>query len=140
MANNWQRGDLVPIIVQPLGGAVTRLNIKKHSLNLSILLVDTTHTGTGGYTGRLGQKADAKGSITAGFDLDAPPYAAAPSMIPGTSGIALFYVSVAALNKYIQVPIIVGELRFETGVEQEVVYGLDVAMNIHAGTFAFPAA
>lgn len=123
---------------QPTGGAAQRLNIKGYSLDLSCLLFDVTHTASGGNTARIAGKADASGTINADFDLDLPPYAASPLIVPGVSGLCLFYVNVAQ-SKFFQVPTIIEKVRYESQVESYLKYSFEVKMNSLAGAFVFPA-
>lgn len=134
--NNFQRGDLVPASWTPTGGGTAVLQIKNHNIDISALLVDVTHTGLGGVTGRIGQKIDAAGSINADFDLDFPPYGNPPLIVPATSGICVFGVSPA---KGIQIPSIVERLRFQSAVETAVQYSFDVKCNRLAGALVFPS-
>ena len=136
MANNFQDGSRVPVSFFPSGGSLTQLNVKSHTLDLDVLTFDVTHTATGGNTARIGGKADAKGTVNACLDIDNPPYATAPNIIPGVRGIILFYVSAV---KFTQVPVIVKKLHFESGTEQEVRWSFDVEMDAHTGSFVFPA-
>jgi len=132
---NFQRGDYVPVGWNPQGGAGVVLNIKSHSLDISVLLFDTTNTGSGGFRSRLAGVGDAAGTVNADYDLDLSPYRAA-LITAGISGIANFYLSP---TNFIQVPTIIEKVHYESAVESEVKYSFDVKGNSRAGLFVYPA-
>lgn len=133
---NYQRGDFVGVVFAATGLAPYTLGIKSHSLDLTCLLFDVTSTLSGGITARISGKLDAKGTVNADFDADAPPYGNPPAIIPGVRGICLFGVSAV---RAVQVPVVVEKLHFESSVEAEVKYSFDCSMDSLAGQFVFPA-
>lgn len=142
VANTFVRGDLVPVSFQAVGLAIQRLNIKGHTLKLSSLTFDVTHTGHGGQTARLGGKEDAKGHVDADLDLDLAPWlVAAPRIQNGVSGLCLFWIANPAdkPNGYFQVPIIIPNVDYTSQVESQLKWGFDVEMNKIVGSFVYPA-
>lgn len=140
--NNFQRGDMLPVRFQPQGGAAVTLNIRGWSGDDEVLRFDVTNTGHGGETARISGKHDWRGTVNADFDLDAPPYgngAGQPQIRAGTRGVILKYVS-TALDKAIQIPVIVAKVHYESAVENQLKYSFDVELNILAGDFVYPAA
>lgn len=132
--NRFSRGDLCPAAFAPLNSTVTRLNIKRWTLDDEVLTVDLTHTGTLGFVGRIGQKRDCKGTVEASLDLDLLPWTN-PGIAPGTNGVILVYISPLTP---IQIPVIVKKLHSESAVENEVRYSFDWELNIFAGAFVYP--
>ncbi len=138
MANAFQRGDFLPITFQATGGTATRVDIKNHTIDISSMTYDVTHTGHNGIRARIAGLEDAKGTISASFDLDLPPYGTTPFIRHGVSGLCLFYVDIS-LVKHFQIPVIIPKTHYESGVESEMKYSFDVEMNRLAGLPAFPA-
>jgi hypothetical protein len=136
MAFNFQSGHYCPVNWAPSGGVAGTLNIKSHDINLSVLLHDVTGTAAGGVRMRLAGPLDASGNVKADFDLDLPPYAAAPIILPGLSGIITFGISA---TKGIQIPSICESLHFMSAVENEVTYDWASKMNSKAGFVVYPA-
>lgn len=137
MAQNFQRGDLVPAIWQANGAPAVVLNIQGHNLDLSALLIDVTNSGSGGNRDRISGVRDAAGSLKLSFDLDAPFYGPM-SLIPGLLGLASFGVN-AAQTKFIQVPVALEKVGVASAREQDIQLSVDVKMSNRAGFFIFPA-
>lgn len=117
-------------------GAAARLNVTGWSGDREVLTFDVTHTGSGGNTARIAGKRDGRGNVNADFDADAPPYAAVPSIQEGVSGIITEYVSI---TKFIQTPVIIKKLHFESAVGSQCKWNFDWEMNSLAGSFVYPA-
>lgn len=136
MANNFQRGDLCPVVFQPVSGAAVTLNVTSHNLDISSLLHEVTHTGhAGAGTARIAGKPDASGSVTMDYDADRTPYAL--NLLNGTSGYMLFYVTP---TRPIQVPIIIEKVNYKSAVGGKVEFGCDVKMNVNIGSLVYSAA
>lgn len=133
---NFQTGEFCPVAWQASGGALVTLNIRSHNLELSVLLLDVTTTGSGGVRSRIASLFDVSGTVETVFDLDIPPYAPAPAILPGYKGVALFFI---APNAAIQVPLSVEKLHFQSAVDKEVVYSWDGKCNSLAGAVVYPA-
>jgi hypothetical protein len=136
MSQNWQRGDLVPFGFQATGGPSVLLNIKGHTLDLSVLLYDVTNTGTFGARARLTGTLDASGSIKLSFDLDNPFYGPI-SMRPGQKGVASFGVN-AAQTRFISFGVAIEKVGIATAIEQEVQQPVDVKLDINSGLLIYP--
>lgn len=136
--NNFVPGHLSGGVVwSPTGlGVNPALNIKSHSLDISVMLHDVTHTASGGIRARLAGVTDLAGDVEADFDLDAPPYSTLIDIFPGLSGIMLFGLSAL---KAIQVPVIVEKKRYQMTIDSEVKYSFSVKANSRAGFFVYPA-
>ncbi len=139
MADNYQRGDLLPVIWQATGGTGGVLNIVGYDVSLENMLHDVTGTRHGGYRARIAGLADVTGNVKAHFDLDVMPWVDPPTIRPGVSGVIGFYVSIQATGKYVQVPCIIEKLHLVSGVENALAYDFDVKLNILAGTFLLPS-
>lgn len=136
MANNFQRGDLIPVTFQPVSGAAVTLNITGHNLDISSLLHEVTHTGhNGAGTARIAGKQDVSGTVTMDYDADRSPYSL--NLTNGTSGFMLFYVTP---TRPIQVPIIIEKVNYKSAVAGKVEFGCDVKMNVNVGTLVYSAA
>lgn len=139
MADNFQRGDLLPIYYQPLNGGNSRLNITGYSFDEECLRHDVTHTGHNGRTARLRGKGDHKGTITVNFDLDAPPYDNPPNIRAGESGRIGFAVDASnPSTNPVYVPVIIAKVHYETAVEGYLKYSFDVEENVLAGNLNYP--
>lgn len=133
MADNFQRGDLCPVVFQPSGGGALRLNITSQNLDISSLLFDVTHSGHGGAgTARIAGKRDIAGSVKMDYDADRTP--ASLSLQDGQSGLMLFYVTP---TRPVQVPVIVEKVNYTSSRENKVEFGCDVKMNIIAGVLVY---
>lgn len=140
--NNFQNGALVPVSFLPYdGSATTVLQIKSHNLDLEALMLDVSHSGTGGVRARIAGLQDARATILASLDLDLLPWAAVPKIIPGLWGLIGIHVAERSLGwNPITVPVIVQKIHFESAVESEVKYSFDVQMNALAGAFSWASA
>ena len=101
-----------------------------------------THNVTGtrhvGVTARLAGPKDARGTVTACFDLDSAPYnLATPTIREGMSGVVKEYVD-ATGTKFIVTPIIVKKVHYESAVEQELRWNFDWELNSLAGAPTYP--
>jgi hypothetical protein len=142
VSNNFQRGDLLPVVFIPAGGAQNVLNVRGWSGDHEVLRFDVTNTGHGGQTARITGKEDWRGTINADFDLDAAPYgngAGQPNIRAGTAGVIACYVA-TDLSKAIQIPVIISKVHYESAVESQLKYSFDVEMSVLAGFFIYPAA
>lgn len=137
MANNFQSGHLLPVKFDPLGAGESTWNVKGWSAEFSSLLIDVTHTGSGGVRARIAGPKDFRGSLNLSFDLDQPTYGGNYLLKDGVSGLLSFAVS-DDLDKFIQVPCILEKVRYESSVENELRVTADAAMNSLAGTLAYP--
>jgi len=135
------RGDLAPVALRTPTGF---MNITGYSLDHTVLLYDVTHTGFGGAgTARIGGKPDVAGTINADLDIDLAPFGGTLAILPGTSGIIFFYVSNTnvpgqVVGKAVQVPVIVEKLHWETAIQSQLKYSLDIKMDILAPNVAAP--
>lgn len=136
MSNSFQRGDLCPVVFQPSSGAAVTLHVTGHNLDISSLLFDVTHTGhNGAGTARIAGKRDCDGSVTMDYDADRSPYSL--SLLDGTSGYMLFYVTP---TRPIQVPIIIEKVNYKSAVAGKVEFGCSVKMNVNIGDLVYSAA
>ena len=138
MANQFQPGHLLPVKFTPDGAPETTYRIRGYSAEFSTLLIDVTHTGSGGVRARIGGPRDFRGTVNMSFDLDEPSYDGTRQLRDGVIGVMYFAVS-TALDKFIQVPCIIEKVRYESAIENELRLTADVAMNSLAGTLAYPS-
>jgi hypothetical protein len=136
---NYIRGDFGFFIFQPTGGPATTLCVTGHSLDIEVLVYEIINTCSGGLMWRITGRTDAKGSIQADFDLDAPPYVAPQSIIPGMKGIAIFGMNQQA-NKGIQVPGLISKNHYEVAMNAQVKYNFDFQLDARQGQLVYPAA
>lgn len=119
------------------------LNIRGWTGDDECLRFDVTHTGHSGETARITGKRDWRGTVQADFDLDAPPYnnaAGGPNIRSGTRGVIRKYVAPVGQAKFIQIPVVIAKVHYETAVESQFKYSFDVEQSILAGDKIFPAA
>lgn len=120
----------------PTGQASVTLNITGWNGDHDGLLFEVTHTGHGGHCARISGRDDWKGTVQADFDLDAPPYlSTTPNIRFGTTGIIRKFVST---TKFIQVPVVIAKVHYESAVQSQLKYSFDVAMSVLAGTMVYP--
>lgn len=136
MAFSYARGDFAFLLWQPVGGAAVTLCITSHNLDISVLTYETISTCSGGLMARLVGRTDAKGTVNADLDLNAPPYLAPQSIIPGLSGILVFGL---APGRGIQVPILIPKIHYEAAVQDKVKYSWDAELNSNIGQLVYPA-
>lgn len=133
MANNFQRGDLTPVIFVPSGGTSVTLNITGHNLDIMSALYDVTHTGFGGVgTARIAGKPDASGSVKMDYDADRTPYAL--SLLNGIRGLMLFYLTP---TRAIQVPVIIEKVSYVSTRDSQISFGCEVKMDVIAGLLVY---
>ncbi len=72
--------------------------------------------------------------MQADFDLDAPPYLL-PQIRFGVQGIIHHFISV---TKFIQIPVVIAKVHYESAVENQLKYSFDVAMSVLAGSMVYP--
>lgn len=133
MADNYQRGDLCPVVFQPSNGPAYTLNVTGHNLDISSLLFDVTGTRHGGAgTARIAGKRDVDGSVAMKYDADLAPYAL--YLIDGVSGMMLFYVTP---TRPVQVPVIIEKVHYQCTVGSDVEFVCNVKMNILAGALVY---
>ncbi len=138
MSQNFVPGHFAPVVfanAAAAGGVGVQLDIKDHTVDLTVLLHDVTNTGTGGVRARIAGPLDAQGTVNADLDLDSPPYGAA-AIFPGVRGLCLFGFS---LSRALQIPVRVEKLHFAAAVDKEVMYSFDVKMDANAGVVVYPA-
>ena len=133
--NNFVPGHFAPVAWQANGGTAFTLQIREHSVDLTVLLHDVTHTGTSGVRARIAGPLDCQGNVQATLDLDAPPWGPV-ALLPGYRGICAFGVSP---TRSLQLPVSVEKLRLQSSTEKEVNYSFDVKMNALAGVIVYPA-
>lgn len=137
MPDRFIAGHSIPVAWQPVGAASTTLDVKEHSVDLSVLLHDVTNSRHVGVRARLAGPLDAQGTVQASLDLDQVPWnAPTPNILPGVSGVIAFGVTAAA---GIQVPTVVEKLHNASAIEKEVNWSFDVKMNSIAGAVVYPA-
>lgn len=132
---NYQPGHFAPVQWQRVGGQLALLNIKSHSIDLSVLLHDVTSTGSGGGRARIAGPLDAAGTVNLDLDMDQPPYADPPLILSGVRGVAGFGFT---LVRQLQVPMIVEKLHFAAEVDREVMWSTDMKFNQLAGVLIYP--
>jgi|SRR5579859_7436702 len=129
-------GHANPFAFQVLGQTnVATLNIKSSSWDEEINMILVTHSGSGGIAARLANVLDGHGTIACDLDLLAPPYMNPPLIIPGISGLALYYI---APTRSIQIPVMVGKVHYEGQVQGQSMWTFDIAMNSLAGQYIRP--
>ena len=137
--DNYQRGDLLPALWTPLGSSTpVNVNVKGWSFDDSLQLHDVTgtrHNGRG--TARIAGKGDAGGNFTLHVDADQAPHGATLNLHKGSSGILAMCVN-AAKQEFIQQPMIVEKVHYESSVESDEVFNLDWKENILAGVKVYP--
>lgn len=134
---NFQAGHLIPVFWEASGNAAAiALNIKEHSLDLSVMLHDVTGVKALGVRARLAGPFDAAGRVVCDVDLDEFPFNNNINVFPGRSGLALFGVSP---THSIQVPLICEKVHFAGGTDKELMWDADWKCNSLAGLFVFPA-
>jgi hypothetical protein len=141
VSNNFQRGDLLPVVFIPDDQANVTLNVRGWSGDDEVLRFDVTNTGHGGQTARIAGKQDWRGTVQADFDLDVPPYntnAGGPRIRAGQGGVIRKYVSQTAQDKYIQIPVLIAKVHYESAVESQLKYSFDVEMSVLFGDFVYP--
>jgi hypothetical protein len=134
---DFQAGHLIPVSWQRQGGALAALNVKEHSLDLSVLLHDVTGVKALGVRARIAGPLDAQGRVVCDMDLDEAPFTDAVGITPGVRGIAVFGVS--ATRGGIQVPLICEKLHQACGTDKELMWDADWKMNSLAGDVVYPA-
>jgi len=135
--NRFVAGHDVPVAWQPAGAASTTLDVKEHSVDLSVLLHDVTNNRHGGERARIAGPLDAQGTVQASLDLDQVPWnTPIPNVQPGVLGVIGFGVSATAA---IQVPSIVEKFHSASAIEKEVNWSFDIKMSSIAGVVLYPA-
>jgi hypothetical protein len=132
---NYQSGAFVPVAWQPTGGNLATLDIKEHTLDLSVLLVDVTSVSHQAVRARIAGPLDIAGTCQLALDLDAPPWANPPLVIPGLRGIAGFGINP---TKQMQVPVSIEKLHLASAIEKEVQWSVDMKGNRIAGLVVYP--
>ena len=136
MADNFIAGHPVPFSWAPLNGETSLLNIKEHSLDISVMLHDVTGNRAGGVRARLAGPLDIQGRIVASMDLDAVPFQAPPLLIPGCRGIAVWGVST---TRGIQTPLILEKYHQGTGTDKELAWDCDWKADSRSGLVVYPS-
>lgn len=134
--NNFQPGHFGSALWQPTGGALVTVQIKEHTVDISVLLHDVTHGGTGGVRARIAGPLDAAGTVNADLDLDAPPYGPV-ALFPGVRGVTgLVYVPAKGP---LQIPCRVEKVHYALSMEKEISYSFDVKIDALSGIAVYPA-
>jgi hypothetical protein len=136
---NFVGGHFSTAIWTPNGGAQAVLNIKDHTLDISVMLHDVTCAATAGVRARVVGPLDAAGTINADLDLDAEPWSPAVNLFAGLRGIVGFGYTEGATARIIQVPSSIEKLHHQGSMEKELTYSFDTKMNALAGLLVYPA-
>lgn len=133
---NFQPGHLIPVSWVAQGGQQFVLNVKEHSLDISVLLHDVTGTKAGGVRARIAGPIDIAGRVVCDWDLDESPLSEPGLLIPGVRGVAVFGVSA---NTGIQLPLICEKYHQSASTDKELMWDNDWKCNSLAGLIVFPA-
>ncbi len=116
-------------------GAVSKLQVTGSSWDEEVARILVTHSGTGGLAARIAGVLDGKGTVSAFYDSDLPPYLPAPGIVAGINGVYLFYITPV---KFFQIPVIVPHVHYETQVLGATQYSFDAELNALAGSYVRP--
>lgn len=120
------------------GGSQATLNITGWNSDREVATFDVTGTRHAGITARIAGKKDARGTVTACFDLDAAPYGlTTPAIREGAIGVIREYVD-ATGAQFITTPIIVKKLHHESAIGNELRWTFDWELNSLAGSPSYP--
>ena len=133
---NFVAGHLVPVSWLASGGQNFVLNVKEHSLDISVLLHDVTGVKASGVRARIAGPVDVAGRVVCSFDLDESPFQEPGLILPGTRGIAVFGVSATA---GIQLPLICEKYHQSASTDKELMWDADWKCNSLAGLIVYPA-
>lgn len=137
MSGSFVPGHTVPVAWRAQGNnALFTLNIKEHSLELSVLLHDVTGVKSQGVRARIAGPTDVSGRVVLDLDMDEAPITAAVGVQPGTRGVALWGLDA---TRGIQVPLIVEKLHFSGSTDKEMMWDSDMKCNSLAGSIVYPA-
>lgn len=131
--DNYQDGAQATIQFQTAVG-VTTLSIRSSTGDLESIVHDVTGTRHRGNTARIGGKIDYSTTLTAAFDLDQPPWALPPLLVPNSNGILFLGLAAGGSGSAgVSCGVIISKLHFEQAVDKEIIYSFDAKMNILAG-------
>jgi hypothetical protein len=137
MAGNFVAGHLVPIGWTASGNSASAaLNVKEHSLDISVLLHDVTGVKANGVRARIAGPTDIAGRLVCDLDLDEAPFTATVGVIAGYRGIATWGVSASAS---IQLPLICEKVHFAGSTDKELMWDADYKCNSLVGSVVYPA-
>lgn len=135
MAQNFSPGQFCGATWSPVGGAPGTLEIRGHTLDLSVMLFDVSNTGNPTGRARLAGLDDVAGTVNTFLDLDLPLYSAIVVIVPASRGIASFGMS---LVRGIQTPVIVEKLHFQVTTDTALEASFDVKMDCRVGLIVYP--
>lgn len=142
MANNFQRGDFLPVVwtpVLPVGaGTASTLSITGYDWEDMATVIDVTGTIHQGRRARIAGLADAQGNITLWFDLDSAPYNSPPVLRSGCLGLLQIQVSTLGTNPF-QLGIIVEKMKWTSKIDSALAWNFDWKESVLAGAFAYPS-
>ncbi len=131
---NFSRGDLCPTVWVTLDG-ISVLNIKATTLDLDVEKDDVSPITNGANTSLICGKGNAEGNIVADYDLDFPPLATLPKIVPGVPGLLLGHVSP---SEFFVLPMRVLKFHHAITTETAVQYSFDVGLDCSYGNIFFP--
>ena len=125
-------------------GANTSINVTEHSWAEEIERANITHSGTLGLQALLACVLKGTGNVKAQFDSTAMPFATAPGIKAGVSGLLTF--NLGAPNTQFIAPVMVVKVNYQTAIQGNgtVKYDFDVEMNCLSGasqaalTYTYP--
>lgn len=138
MAHEFQAGHLVPVSWQATGGQVFSLNIKEHSLDISVLLHDVTGVKAAGLRARIAGPTDIQGRVVLDWDLEESPFSEPGLILAGTMGVAVFGVDTAGRHG-IQCPLICEKYHQGGATDRELMWDCDWKCSSLAGSLVYPA-
>ena len=139
MSLNFAGGHFATAGWTPAGGTQVILNVKDHTLDISVMLHDVTCAQTGGVRARVSGPLEAAGSVHADLDLDIEPWMPAVNLFPGLRGIVGFGYTGGLTARVIQIPTSVEKVNYQASMEKELMWGWDAKMNALAGLVVYPA-
>lgn len=137
MANNFQRGDLIPTAFQVFGTSnLFNMEVRKHAHDEEVLTFDVTSTKHGGITARIAGKFDAKGTVEAFVDIDEAPWKATPFIRPGVAGLFARY---ASPTLFWQIPALIQHVHYQQAIDNAFEYSFDWQLSSIFGVFVYPS-
>lgn len=133
----FQSGHLIPVQWTASEGESFALNIREHSLDISVLLHDVTGVKANGLRARIAGPTDISGRVVCDWDTDESPLGEPGLLLPGTLGIAVFGVNAAGNG--VQCPLIVEKYHQGASTDKELMWDVDMKCNSLAGLLVYPA-
>lgn len=133
---NFIAGHLVPVSWTATNGTTAALNIKEHSLDISVMLHDVTGVKALGVRARIAGPIDIAGRVVLDHDLDESPLSVAVTVYAGFSGICVFGISP---TQGIQCPVICEKVHYSGATDKELMWDADFKANSLAGLIVYPS-